>query len=95
MQMRQAAPQTGRERTLEARPGPLDFLDTLCNMLGVILKVFEITGRRAGYAAIVVGSVVFPVGATAEWWIMRRERPGIINGMTKLCNAKTCERRCW
>jgi hypothetical protein len=92
--MHQAFGQMGGEQTLEGRPGPLDFVDTFCNLLELGLKTAEVFGRRWGYVVLGTGNVVFLFVATFVW-NRRRARQGIINVVTDLCNAKTCGRRCW
>jgi hypothetical protein len=93
-QMRQAFRQMGREQTLEERPGSLDFVNTFCNLLELVLKTTEVFGRPWGYVVLGAGNVVFLFIVTFVWNRCRAGQ-GIINVITNLCNAKTCGRRCW
>jgi hypothetical protein len=94
METHEAFRQRGREQTLEGRPGPLDFANTFCNLLEVGLKTAEVFGRGWGYLVLVLGTVVFLVIVIIES-MRRTARQGISNGVTNLCNAKMCGRRCW
>jgi hypothetical protein len=91
-QMRQAFRQMGREQTLEERPGSLDFVNTFCNLLELVLKTTEVFGRPWGYVVLGAGNVVFLFIVTFVWNRCRAGQ-GIINVITNLCNAKTCWQR--
>jgi hypothetical protein len=93
-QRRQASHQMGREQTLDGRPGPLYFLNTLCSILALGLTTWEVVGWLCGCVVLSLGVVVFLSVASVEW-NEHRARQGIINGVMNMCNAKMCGRRCW
>jgi hypothetical protein len=68
-----AVRRTGRERAYERRSGPLDFLEILCSISKVVLKVVEVGSRRWVHFALAVGGIAY-AGTVIYEWAGRGER---------------------
>lgn len=88
-----AACQTGREWACERGSMPLDFLNTLCSISELALKVDGVVSRPWAFLTLAFGGMACAAIGIYQW--ARRGERGITCCVLGLSTAKTDGCRCW